>query len=335
MSIQTRPPDQSQSPQRSMLAATSTQHQVTNFGAAVVSSEFPLDETHRFDRLSSCQTLQTSAGRNWSQVYVSKQIENPNEGTFLGSPHLLISLTRSGTARVFFDIKSKRYCAKLHPGQLNILAPNEPAHVVWERRVHTTHLYLRDSLLEDVATDLGGKRSGSINVLSKLAFVDPLLEGLVTAICDATESSAEGSDPYVEHLARATGYHVIRKYSNLQINSIEKDSPGQLTKTQMTNFRDMIEGSMSQKLTLADLAAGSGLSNSHFAHLFKKTTGRTPYQYLLHSRIQRARYLLIKTSMPVIKIAVECGFTDQVHFTRVFSKIVGQPPATFRKLADS
>lgn len=315
------------------VAADQTEHQVTNFGASVAPHEFPLDETHRFDRLDTCRTLQTSAGRNWSQVYVSKQIEDPNEGTFLGSQHLFISLTRSGPVRVFYDIKSQNSFVRLHQGQLNILAQNEPAHVKWERRVHTTHLYLRDSLLAEIATDLTGKHSNSIEVLSRLAFVDTLLEGLVTAICDATESDMEGSDLYAEHLARAAACHVLRKYSNLHFRPIGKDISGRLTKTQMANFRDMVEVGINKKQTLAELAEGSGLSTSHFAHLFKQTTGRTPYQYLLHSRIGRARYLLTKTSMPVAQIAAECGFADQVHFTRVFSKIIGQPPATFRKLA--
>lgn len=294
---------------------------------------FPLDETHRFDELETCRVLQSSANLQWSQVYVSKQIEDPNEGTFLGSPHLFISLTRSGPARVFFDIKEQRSYVRLHPGQMNILAQDEPARVRWERRVHTTHLYLRDSLLAEVAADFSGKSPKSIEIISKLAFVDTLLEGLVSAICDATEWDRDGL--YADHLARATACHIVRKYSNLSFRQVGKEVSGQLTQTQMANFRDAIEAEMSKKLTLADLAEGSGLSTSHFAHLCKQTTGRTPYQYLLHSRIGRARYLLTKSTLPLGQIAAECGFADQVHFTRVFSKIVGQPPATYRKLAAS
>lgn len=293
--------------------------------------KFPLDETHCFDQLETCRILQSSANLDWPQVYVSKQIEDPNEGTFLGSPHLFISLTRSGPARVFFDIKAQRSYVRLHPGQMNILAPDEPARVRWERRVHTTHLYLRDSLLAEVAADFSSKSPNPIEIISKLAFVDTLLEGLVNAICDATDWDMDGL--YVDHLARATACHLIRKYSDLSFRPIGKEIAGQLTHTQMANFRDAIEAEMSKKLTLADLAEGSGLSTSHFAHLFKQTTGRTPYQYLLHSRIGRARYLLTKSTLPLGQIAAECGFADQVHFTRVFSKIVGQPPASYRKLA--
>ncbi|QEN85150.1 helix-turn-helix transcriptional regulator [Labrys sp. KNU-23] len=296
------------------------------------SSEFPLEETHSFGDLDSCRTLRTSAGRNWSNIYISKQIEDPNDGTFRASPHLLISLARSGSTRLICNVQSQEYKAYLHPGQLNILAPNQPVRLKWDRRVHTTHLYLRNSLLTEIAGEITQNRVTSIDVIGRLAFMDPLLEGLVTAIDDAMELELEGIRPYVEHLARAAACHVLRKYSNLRSPQITDDTSGELTRSQIAGFREMVESRMSQKLTLTDLAEGSGLSTGHFAHLFKQATGTTPYQYLLHSRIQRARYLLAKTSMPVVRVAAECGFSDHVHFTRVFSKTVGQPPAAFRKL---
>ncbi|MDX8532466.1 AraC family transcriptional regulator [Mesorhizobium sp. VK25A] len=313
-------------------AASQTQH----LGAQsdpITPSEFPLEETHCFSQMESCRTLRTSAGRNWNNVYISKQIEDPNEGTFQASPHLLISLTRSGSTRVICDVQSQEFRAYLHPGQLCILAPNQPVRLKWDRRVHTTHLYLRSSLLNEVAGDITRNQFTSVDVVGRLAFMDPLLEGLVTAVDDAMELEIEGARSYVEHLARAAACHVLRKYSALHSPQVLEDASGELTKSQLARFREMVETRMSQKLTLTDLAEGSGLSTGHFAHLYKQATGKTPYQYLLHSRIDRARYLLAKTTMPVARIAAECGFSDHVHFTRVFSKTVGQPPAAFRKIA--
>ncbi|WP_082979715.1 AraC family transcriptional regulator [Labrys sp. WJW] len=330
---QVHPLAQDISRQQSFCAMPSAQNLLVEYEADTASNEFPLEETHSFGDLESCRTLRTSAGRNWGNIYISKQIEDPNEGTFRASPHLLVSLTRSGSTRLICNVQSQEYKAYLHPGQLNILAPNQPVRLKWDRRVHTTHLYLRNSLLSEIAGEMTQNRMTSIDVIGRLAFMDPLLEGLVTAIDDAMELELEGIQPYVEHLARAAACHVLRKYSNLRSPQSFDDSSGELTKSQIARFREMVESRMSQKLTLTDLAEGSGLSTGHFAHLFKQATGTTPYQYLLHSRIQRARYLLAKTAMPVVRVAAECGFSDHVHFTRVFSKTVGQPPATFRKLA--
>ena len=324
------PPLNEQNSQRQRDPAAS---QVQHFkqGGVAPLREFPLEETHSFGQLDSCRTLRTSAGRNWDNVYISKQIEDPNEGSFRASPHLFISLTRSGSTRIICNIQSQEYRAYLHPGQLSILAPNQPVNMKWDRRIHTTHLYLRNTFLNEVAGDITRNQSSSIDVVGRLAFMDPLLEGLVTAIDDAMELGIEGTRPYVEHLARAAACHVLRKYSTLRSPQALEDSSGELTRSQIARFREMVDTRMSQKLTLTDLAEGSGLSTGHFAHLFKQATGTTPYQYLLHCRIDRARYLLAKTSMPVARIAAECGFSDHVHFTRVFSKTVGQPPAAFRK----
>ncbi|WP_408056533.1 helix-turn-helix domain-containing protein [Tardiphaga alba] len=66
-------------------------------------------------------------------------------------------------------------------------------------------------------------------------------------------------------------------------------------------------------------------------HAFKKTTGLTPHQWIQSQRIERARNALANTSQPLAEIALECGFSDQSHFTRVFSKIVGSPPGNWRR----
>ncbi|KUM28727.1 hypothetical protein AU467_00010 [Mesorhizobium loti] len=264
---------------------------------------------------------------------MSTQVEELNEGTFLASPHLFVSLIRSGSTKVICNIKAQEYSVNLHPGQLNILAPGEPVHLKWDRCVHTTHLYLRAPLLAEIAADFCGDDPLPLEIFSRLGLVDPLLEGLINAIGEALELDPERSHLYVENLARAAACRVLSKHSNLRLSQNAQESSSELSKSQIACFREVVETRMNQKLSLADLAEGSGLSTGHFSHLFKRTTGSTPYQHLLQSRVQRARYLLAKTRMSVSQIAAECGFSDQIHFTRAFSKIVGQPPAAYRKLA--
>jgi AraC family transcriptional regulator, arabinose operon regulatory protein len=53
--------------------------------------------------------------------------------------------------------------------------------------------------------------------------------------------------------------------------------------------------------------------------------------YFMRMKMNKASILLITTDMQVNQIASKVGFTDNFHFSRVFSKIIGMSPQKFRK----
>jgi AraC-like DNA-binding protein len=64
----------------------------------------------------------------------------------------------------------------------------------------------------------------------------------------------------------------------------------------------------------------------HFAAQFKAVTGMRPHEYLLRRRIERAQEMLLKTSTPLVDVALSLGFQTQAHFTGVFKRFAGAPP---------
>jgi AraC family transcriptional regulator len=87
-----------------------------------------------------------------------------------------------------------------------------------------------------------------------------------------------------------------------------------------------------------------GVSNQRLADLldrstgslvrrFRQETGQTPHQYLICARLSLAQELLAKTEMPIIHVALECGFTHQEHLNRYFKRHVLTTPAAFRRHA--
>ena len=82
---------------------------------------------------------------------------------------------------------------------------------------------------------------------------------------------------------------------------------------------------------LAELASLCRLSRSYFARAFKETTGAPPHRWLLQHRLGRAKELLERTARPISDIALECGFADQSHLTRAFSRMFSTSPAAWRR----
>jgi AraC family transcriptional regulator len=74
------------------------------------------------------------------------------------------------------------------------------------------------------------------------------------------------------------------------------------------------------------------MSPSHFSRVFKQQTGFSPYDYVLVSRLNRAKEYLQKTSMTVSEIAYEVGFNSDTNFIFFFKSNTGLSPAKFRKL---
>ena len=85
-----------------------------------------------------------------------------------------------------------------------------------------------------------------------------------------------------------------------------------------------------QPLSLADCAARLHLSVSRFSHLFTKTIGISPYQYLLRLRLDRACELLLHTELDIRHIAQLVGFDDPSYFSRLFRKRFAKTPGAFR-----
>ena len=86
-----------------------------------------------------------------------------------------------------------------------------------------------------------------------------------------------------------------------------------------------------ENLKVEKLARDMSYSTKHYSRLFKAAYGTSPSEYILNKRLEYSRFLILNTNKPINLIAVECGFTDPMYFSRLFHKKFGVPPLTFRK----
>ena len=73
------------------------------------------------------------------------------------------------------------------------------------------------------------------------------------------------------------------------------------------------------------------MSVSQFGRAFKKATGLTPHRWLVQRRLEQAMDLLLGSNLPLAEIALDCGFSEQSHFTRTFTRLVGTSPGEWRR----
>jgi len=95
--------------------------------------------------------------------------------------------------------------------------------------------------------------------------------------------------------------------------------------------RNIIEESILGRISIKELAKDVGLSPSHLGFLFKSETGMTITKFIEEKRIARSRELLQISDLKVSEIAIRSGYEDVNYFCRIFKKVEGVPPSTFRK----
>lgn len=99
----------------------------------------------------------------------------------------------------------------------------------------------------------------------------------------------------------------------------------------MSRVLDYIHDRFRTSISVDDLAALALQSRYHFIRSFKSATGMSPYQYVMHTRIEEAKHKLRTTSMSVTEIAMYLGFSSTSQLYRAFMNAIGTTPERYRK----
>jgi len=89
---------------------------------------------------------------------------------------------------------------------------------------------------------------------------------------------------------------------------------------------ELMEANLAEPLSLVEIADHVGLSRRQIERLFRQEMGRSPARYYLEIRLDRARHLLIQSSLPVVEIAVACGFVSASHFSKCYRELYARSP---------
>lgn len=108
------------------------------------------------------------------------------------------------------------------------------------------------------------------------------------------------------------------------------DAPHESNQPFMQNAVDYIETHYGQPISLKQLSREVNLSPYHFCRRFRQDTGFSPHEFIIITRLNVARQLLMRTARPVKEIAFDAGFGSESHFVSTFKKHMGITPGEFR-----
>lgn len=208
-----------------------------------------------------------------------------------------------------------------------LLYVSEVDHVDFSSPRHGVETLLTREFINEIADDLEVPRVTRIGTGIQSITEDAALRKLALRMYPMFDEP-ESLDPlHADHFMWALGVYVCANHGDLQV---KRKHPGGLTTWQERLAKDLIEFSLVGGIGLAELATFCGLGTSQFARAFKRSVGEAPYQWLQRRRIARAEDLLVNTRMSLADVALQCGFADQSHLTRTFSRHTGTAPGAWR-----
>jgi AraC-like DNA-binding protein len=93
----------------------------------------------------------------------------------------------------------------------------------------------------------------------------------------------------------------------------------------------IMEQSVQDPPNVQKLSKRVGMSATNFYLLFRKETNKTPMEFMMQLRMNRANSLLCHTDESIDEIAAQCGFADRYHFSKYFKKKAGMAPVEYRR----
>lgn len=158
---------------------------------------------------------------------------------------------------------------------------------------------------------------------------DPVLHDMCRVLLPALDDHDHVSPLFFDHVVFAFYARLAQRYGHRHPREIPR--AGALSAAQARLAKDMLADDLTERPSLAAVAAACGLSENRFVRSFRGSTGMPPFRWLRQARVERAKEMLLSPTLSLAQIAYDCGFSDQSHFTRVFSAAVGSSPGKWRQ----
>jgi AraC family transcriptional regulator len=205
----------------------------------------------------------------------------------------------------------------------------EEAEVEIGARVENMHIFLAPSVTSHSALHDCDADPAKTEIVRYKGMSDPLLKEIALSLLGIISRPPEASDRlFVEGASAMLAAHLVSKYSNIaQRRALPSPT---LSYDKLKRVLDLVDDRWAEEISLDELAAEACLSPFHFARLFQKATGFSPYRYVTERRVREAKAKLAERRLSLVEIALESGFGSQGNFNRIFRKHTGLTPGQFR-----
>ncbi len=287
-----------------------------------------------FPRYLSGEVIADSVAFQWQGLYARRWRFPRVVDRFLvpATPEPLISCNLSGMAEFRErEVGGEWITRQILGGDMFVTRSRTPYEVYFQspigRELDTLSLHIA---VEPFLAALEERYPGRADRVEVVDFFgrDEILLHICLTCAELLAARVPGKSPRVAALTELFAAHLVEKYTSAPTKT--PVHRGGLPIHQLRKVEDYVVEHIAEEIPIKALATLVELSSSHFAHVFKETTGMTPLQFITRQRITRAQQLIRETSCNLIDVGLDVGYTSPSHFAQVFRRVVGVTPTEFR-----
>jgi AraC-like DNA-binding protein len=193
----------------------------------------------------------------------------------------------------------------------------------------SVNFYLSRKTLEAIADEADAPRISDLKFTPGVGVMDQVIGELTRLLLPAFDNPNQVFQLFADHISLALGTHIAQTYAGMR--SLAAPSRGGLATWQERRAKELMSANLQRDISIADVATECSLSAGHFARAFRRSTGLSPRQWLLQRRIDEAHRLLRDRRLSLAEIARACGFADQSHLTKTYTRLRGITPGAWRR----
>jgi AraC family transcriptional regulator len=217
----------------------------------------------------------------------------------------------------------------LRAGESSIYDLRRNPTVLLDKPHHSLAFYLPRAALDAIADEANAPRIRDLRYKPGAGVSDATISSLGNLLLPALRHPEQANQLFVDYVLLALGAHIAQTYGGMR--PVSRPVRGGLAPWQERRAKEVIRAGLKGGVPLKELARECGLSVAHFSHAFRRTLGVAPHNWLIEERIVLSKEKLRDDRLSLTDVAAECGFSDQSHFTRHFTRAVGVSPGAWRR----
>ena len=241
-------------------------------------------------------------------------------------PEHFLHVVLAGAVKYQVATKGRLLRFTSRPGTIFLLPRGTVDEVNWAGPTHRVALAIHPRLLTGALEETA--HQADVELREHWDLVDPHISSLVMEMTADLGDSSPAGTMYGEALANALAVYLVKRYAVWRVTPTFYK--GGLSAYRLKRVLDYISDNLESAISLSDLATVAGMSPHYFSELFKQSIGRSPHNYVLLQRVERAKQLLRDPKRSIIDAGLDVGFQNPSHFARMFRTIEGTTPSRFR-----